>query len=188
MSVITFTTIRDKAVEQIKAAFANNKIHIAAHPGQFNEAEIRRLSNQTPAILTSFMGYDDSNKTIDFVSWVLYRWDNRDRLYNGALNIVSALIPVIRDLDCQWSIDIPSGIRAECLYTGTLDQISVTLWGVKWQWQIEEPRFEEGEGGIPVFDLDFFEGYDAAHHIGDSVAHDNINLEDNYGNTDDANP
>jgi len=131
------------------------------------------------------MGYGDDNHTIDFVSWVLYRSDNKDRLYNGALNIVSALIPVIRNLDCEWSIDIPSGIKAECLYTGSLDQINITLWGVKWQWKIEEPRFDEGEGegGIPIFDLDVFEGYDATHHIGDRVANDNINLEDNYGGT-----
>jgi hypothetical protein len=185
MSVTTFTNIRDEAVEQIKAAFSNNKIHIAAHPGQFNETEIRRLANQTPAILTSFMGYDDDNKTIDFVSWILYRSDNKDRLYNGALNIVSALIPVIRNLDSEWSIDIPSGIKAECLYSGSLDQISITLFGVKWQWKIEEPRFGEGEGegGIPIFDLDIFEGYDATHHIGDRVANDNINLEVNYGGT-----
>jgi hypothetical protein len=47
----------------------------------------------------------------------------------------------------------------------------------------KEPRFDEGEGGIPIFDLDFFEGYDATHHIGDRVANDNINLEDNYGGT-----
>jgi hypothetical protein len=183
MRVITFTNIRDEAVEQIKAAFANNKIHIAAHPGQFNEAEIRRVANQTPAILTSFMGYGDDNKTIDFVSWELCRADNKDRLYNGALNIVSTLIPVIRNLDCEWSMDIPGGIRAECLYTGSLDQINITLWGVKWQWKIQEPRFEKGEGGVPVFDLDVFEGYDAEHKIDGVTANDNINLEDNYGGT-----
>lgn len=184
MSVITFTQIRDSAVEQIKAAFGSNpKIHIAAHPGTFNEAEIRRLSNQTPAILTSFMRYRDSDHKIEFITWVLCRADNKDRLYNAALDIVSALIGVIRNLDTDWTIDEPSGIEAECLYTGSLDQIGVTLWGIKWEWEIPEPS---AEGGIPVFDLDVFEGYDATHEVGSNSVSDNVtinNLEVTNGNT-----
>jgi phage gp37-like protein len=91
VSIITFVDIRNEAVDQIKAAFSENKkLHIAAHPGQFNEAEIKRLASQTPAILTSFMRYADDDRAVHLVSWVLYRADNKDRLYDGALKIVSA--------------------------------------------------------------------------------------------------
>jgi hypothetical protein len=164
----------------MKAAFAGygNKLHIAAHPGRFDEAEIRRLAARSPAILTSFLRYSDDGHSTDFVSWVMCRADGKDRLYDGALNLVSALIPVIRNLDCDWSADRPEGIGAECLYSGTLDQINVTLWGVKWRWRIREPVLENGKGGVPVFDLGNFEGYDATHHIGDGEAKDKVNMED----------
>jgi hypothetical protein len=180
MSVITFTAIRDSAIEQIKTAFAGygGKLYVAAHPGRFDEAEIKRLAARAPAILTSFMRYSDGGHSIDFVSWVTCRADGKDRLYDGALNLVSALIPVIRDLDCEWSMDRPDGIEAECLYSGALDQINVTLWGVRWRWRVQEPVLENGEGGVPLFDLGDFEGYDAAHRIGGGSVKDKVNMED----------
>jgi hypothetical protein len=183
MGIKSFVDIRDSAVAQIKAAFSGNKkIHIAAHPGRFNEPEIKRLANQTPAILTSFMRYSDEDHTIRFVSWILYRADSKDRLYDGSLKIVSALIPVIREIDAEWSIGGGTEIDAECLYSGSLDQINITLWGVRWNWKIREPLLAGGEGGNLVDDdLDYFEGYDAAHKIGSAAAEDIVNLEVSNG-------
>jgi len=185
MSIITLAGVRDEAINQMKAAFANNKkLHIAAHPGRFDEAEIKRLANQTPAILTSFMRYTDENHTVDFVSWVLYRADSIDRLYDGALNIASTLIPVIGNLDAEWSIGSGKDIEAECLYSGSLAQINITLWGVKWKWHIRELTLDKSEGGILLPDLEYFEGYDATHNIGSAVAKDNVNLEVTDARTD----
>jgi len=184
---IDLVTVRDEAVNQIKTAFAKNqKLHIAAHPGSFDVTEIRRLATQTPAILTSFMRYTDEDHTVEFVSWVLYRADSKDRLYDGALKIVSALIPVIGDLDADWSIGSGKDIAAECLYSGTLDQINITLWGVKWKWHVSELPLNnaDSEGGTSLSDLEYFEGYDATHNIGSAVAEDNVNLEVKNANTD----
>jgi hypothetical protein len=189
--IITFVDIRNEAIKQIKTAFAENKkLHIAPHPGLFNEAEIKRLANQTPAILTSFLRFTDEEGiagTISLVSWVLYRADSKDRLYDGALKIVSALVPVIREIDADWSIGGGQDIDAECLYSGALDQINVTLWGVRWNWKIRGTVFDEGEGGIRLDDLDYFEGYDATHQIDNAVAHDIVNLEVEHADTDEAN-
>jgi len=186
--IIDFVDIRDDAIKQIKAAFAKNKkLHIAAHPGLFNEAEIKRLANQTPAILTSFIRFSEKDNIISFVSWVLYRADSKDRLYDGALKIVSALIPVLRGIDAEWSIGGADGIDAECLYSATLDQINVTLWGVRWDLQIPSTVLDDGEGGVRLDDLDYFEGYDATHLIGDAKAKDNVNLEVHHADTDEAN-
>jgi hypothetical protein len=185
MSIVTLTDVRDEAVSQIKAAFTENKkLHITAHPGRFDEAEIKRLANQTPAILTSFMRYTDEDHTVGFVSWVLYRSDSKDRLYDGALKIVSALIPVIGNLDAEWSVGSGKDLEAECLYSGPLDQINITLWGVKWKWHIRELYLDNGEGGIFIPDLEYFEGYDAAHNIGSAVAKDNVNMEVSNASTD----
>jgi hypothetical protein len=178
MKFITLADVRDDAISQIKTAFAENKkLHIAAHPGRFDEAEIKRLANQTPAVLTSFMRYTDENHTVDFVSWVLYRADGKDRLYDGALKIVSALIPVIGNLDAEWSIGSGKNIEAECLYSGSLDQINITLWGIRWKWHISELMSDNSKGGIAIPDLEYFEGYEATHNIGNAVAQDNVNLE-----------
>jgi len=178
MSIVTLASVRDEAISQIKSAFAENKkLHIAAHPGRFDEAEIKRLANQTPAILTSFMRYTNEDHTVEFVSWVLYRADSKDRLYDGALKIVSSLIPIIGNLDAEWSIGEGKNIEAECLYSGSLDQINITLWGIRWKWHIRELTIEKGEGGILLPDLEYFEGYDATHNIENAIAQDNVNLE-----------
>lgn len=179
MNVVNFVDIRDTAIDQIKAAFLENKkLYIAAHPGRFNEAEIKRLANRTPAILTSFLSYTDEERAVHLVSWVLYRADNKDRLYDGALQIVSAIIPVIRTIDAGWSIGGGEAIEAECLYSGSLDQINITLWGVRWDWKIQDTVFSGGEGGIRLpGDLEYFEGYDATHRVGGDAVKDRINLE-----------
>jgi hypothetical protein len=178
----TFVTMRDEAVRQIAAAFPQ-KVKVAAHPGLFTEAEIRRLANQTPAVLTSFMRYREDGHLVDFISWVLYRADSKDRLYDGALQMVSALIPVIKGIDAEWTIGGGERIEAECLYSGALDNLNVTLWAVRWSLHIQETVFEGGAGGIPELDLDTFEGYEAAHRVGGEVVKDNITLEGKDGDT-----
>jgi hypothetical protein len=189
--VKTYVDVRNEAVEQIKAAFTGKDgkcpIFIEAHPGRFDEAEIRRLSQRAPAILTSLMGVDDETNKFEFVSWVLARAQGKDRLYDTALGIVSALIPVIRELDADYSVDAPHGIEAECLYSGSLDAINATLWAVRWTWELRKSVFEDGEGGFPVFELENFEGCEAETKVGGYAVHDRIDLEDNHGNTDGAN-
>jgi hypothetical protein len=120
------------------------------------------------------MGVDDETNGFEFVSWVLARAQGKDRLYDTALGIVSALIPVIRELDADYSTDAPHGIQAECLYSGSLDAINVTLWAVRWTWELRKSVFESGEGGFPVFDLDIFEGYFGGHRVGGAGVNDSI--------------
>jgi len=186
-----YKEIRDMAVERIKARFAADKrIHVAAHPGTFDAEEIRRLATQTPAILSSLVRVSDQDvqdeSWCEFVSWVLYRADNLDRLYDGALDIVSALIPVIRNMDAAWSIGGGTGIQAECLYSGSLDRINITLWAVRWRWQV---RAVADEGAIPLpEDLDYFEGYDATHEVGTQETNDEVHLEVSNANPVQANP
>jgi hypothetical protein len=188
--MITYLDIRDSVVAQIKEQFAGQKhIHVAAHPGTFNEEEIRRLATRTPAILTSLVRVSDRDVNdesfCDFANWVLYRANNQDTLYDGALKIVSALIPVIRNLDAGWCIDGGRGIEAECLYSGSLDKINITLWVVKWRWQV---RAVAAEGGIPLPGvLDWFEGYDADHIVDRQEINDEVHLEVNNAHSNDPN-
>jgi phage gp37-like protein len=129
---MSYLAIRDEAVGQIQAGFAENpEIHVAAHPGYFTEKTIQQAAQKTPAILTSLVkAADGERNTITFVSWVLYRANSADKLYDGALKIVSALIPVIRKADFDLAIK-DTNIEAECLYSGALDAVNITLWAVK---------------------------------------------------------
>jgi hypothetical protein len=186
----TYLDVRDHVVARIKARFAGgNNIHVAAHPGTFNEEEIRRLVTRTPAILSSLMRISDRDVNdesfCDFVNWVLYRANNQDVLYDGALKIVSALIPVIRNMDAAWCIDGGREIGAECLYSGSLDKINITLWAVKWRWQV---RAVAAGGGILLpDDLDWFEGYNADHLVDRQTVNDEVHLEVPNAHSDDPN-
>jgi len=183
---ISFVDIRNEAIKQIKEEIANDKIRIEPTPGYFSETEIKQAAQRTPAILNSIIKIHKDTNTIDFLSWVLYRANNKDMLYDGALKIVNTLMSVIGKLDAEWSIDIPSDVVGECLFSGQLDAMNITLWVVRWSWKVEPSVFQNGECGIPIDELDIFEGYDAVHEIGDNTVSDNVNInnqEDKNGDT-----
>ncbi len=177
---ITYLDIRNDMVKQLKAAFAADKrISVSAHPGNFDESELRRLMQSTPAILTSLAEVSDADESdecyIDFVSWVLYRADNRDRLYDGALALVSALVGAIKSIESPSSFGGGKKIRAECLYTGSLDKINATLWAVRWR-VLARAVNDDGVIVLPD-DLDWFKGYEATLKVGNQKADDSVNLE-----------
>ena len=177
---VTYLDIRDAVVKQLHAAFAHDKrITVSSHPGNFDEAEIRRLMQKTPAVITSLAHIRDEDVEddcfIEFVSWVLYRADNQDRLYNGALSLVSAVVGAIKSLHLPVSFGGGRSINAECLYSGSLDKINATLWAVRWKLTARAVN----DGGVIVLpdDLDWFKGYDAHLTVGKQTADDAVNLE-----------
>jgi hypothetical protein len=172
-----YLTIRDEAVNQIKAGFAGNpEIHIAAHPGWFTEKTIQQAAQRTPAILTSLVtAADGERNTVTFLSWVLYRAGSADKLYDGALKIVSALIPIIRKADFDLVIK-DTNIEAECLFSGALDAANITLWAVKWELALKDHAVRGA--GESLSDLGQFEGYDGTVITGTGEDHDHTNMED----------
>jgi hypothetical protein len=118
---------------------------------------------------------DGERNNIIFVSWILYRASNMDKLYDGALKIVSALIPVIRKTDFDLVIK-DTNIEAECLYSGTLDAINITLWAVKWELVLGDHAVR-GKGES-LEDLEQVGGYDGTTAVGTDDVHDHTNMED----------
>jgi hypothetical protein len=152
-----YLAVRDDAVEQIKAGILPlyPKMTVEAHPGLFTEQSVKRDAQRTPAILTSLVKTTDGERnTITFVSWVLYRAGSTDKLYDGALQIVSALIPVLRKADFDLVIK-DTNIEAECLYSGALDAVNITLWAVRWELVLGDYAIKDT--GSPE-DLEYFEG------------------------------
>jgi hypothetical protein len=173
-----YLSVRDAAVEQIKAGILPlyPKMTVEAHPGYFTEQSIKRDAQRTPAILTSLVKASDGDRnSVTFVSWVLYRAGSEDKLYDGALKIVSALIPVIRKADFDLVIK-DTNIEAECLYSGTLDAINITLWAVKWELVLGD-HAARGEGES-LSDLEQIGGYDGTTVVGTVEANDHTNMEE----------
>jgi len=156
---MSYLAIRDGAVARIRAGMLPlfPGMRIEPHPGAFTEQTIKQAAQRTPAVLTSLVRAADGThaNSITFVSWVLYRASNEDRLYDGALKIVSALIPVIRGAD--FALDIKDTTAdAECLYSGSLDAMAVTLWAVRREMVLGSRALPqpsaEGLGDIEGFD------------------------------------
>ncbi|MDR3192356.1 MAG: hypothetical protein LBT87_04760 [Treponema sp.] len=169
-----YLTIRNAAVEQIKAGILPlyPKMAVEPHPGLFTEQSIRRDAQRTPAILTSLVKFTDGGQNrIVFVSWVLYRATSEDRLYDGALQIVSALTAVIRKADFDLVIK-DTDIEAGCLFSGALDQMNITLWAVKWELALGDHAIRETG---PLDELEYFDGTAI---VGTGQIGDHANMED----------
>ena len=167
MSRYTYLDIRDEAVKIIQSAFQNKKIKISieAHAGRFTESEIRRLATKTPAILTSLMqvldGEGTDNSECRFISWVLVRADNKDKIYDLGLKLTSLLIPVIRTVPNKSAYNATDvkDIEAENLYMGTLDSINISMWAVSWTWKVRATQIPDGDIALDD-ELEIFEGAD----------------------------
>lgn len=167
MSRYTYLDIRNEAVKVIQTAFKNkgSKITISAHAGRFTEAEIRRLATKTPSILTSLMDIKDGegtdNSECRFISWILVRSDNKDRLYDSGLEYTSLLIPVIRSIPNKsvYNATDVTDIEAENLYAGTLDNINISMWAVSWTWKVRAMQCPDGNIALDD-ELEMFEGAD----------------------------
>lgn len=187
MTLVSYRSIRDYAVDYLARGFAFRKgLSVKAHPGRFDEAELRRLMQTTPALLTSLVAIDDDsdddNQRLEFVTWLLARATNADRLYNDCLVLLSVLIPLLRGMDSDWCQGGAENVKAENLYSGSIDTINATLWAVSWSWPLRgnvsiTSDDAASEGGILIpSSLDDFLGCDSALQVGNREADDHITL------------
>lgn len=175
MSRYSYLDIRNEAVRLMQDGFPKSKyknLKVAAHAGRFTESEIRRLANQTPAILTSLMQFKDGegtdNSECRFVSWVLVRANSADKIYDDGLKLVSLLTPVIRSIPngSEYSGTDVADIEAENLYTGTLDSINISMWAVSWTWNVRAMQTPDGTFATDE-ELELFEGADGTLEVGE---------------------
>lgn len=182
MSKYTYLDVRNEAVRIIKNSFQNKKINVEPHAGRFSEAEIRRLVTKAPAILTSLMGFKDGNGTDNseyyFISWVLVRSNNKDKIYDSGLLLTSLLTPVIASIpnSSVYNGTDVTDITGENLYTGTLDNINISMWAVSWTWKARATQLPDGE--IPLDDeLEMFEGADGTLDVEERAVGSITNME-----------
>ncbi|QQO10323.1 hypothetical protein [Breznakiella homolactica] len=182
MNIISYLEIRNNAVDQIRQAILSlDDIYVGTHPGILAETEAGGFAQQSPAVITSLLKIFDSDSqdesSAEFATWVLSRTENESFMYDGAIETVSALIPVIRNIRADWAYDGGTNICAESLYSPLLGENGMTMWEIRWQWKLRGSVFNGTKGGIPISeDQENFEGYNAEHAIDEMPAADEVNL------------
>lgn len=177
---MTYLDIRNDVINQLKDYYskAKNKIYIEASAGSFNEDEIRRLFVKTPAIFTCLSSIEDNCKNdesyANFISYVVVQANQRDKLYDNGLLLVGSLIDAIKKLDAKEFGYETNFIKADCLYSGSLDKINACLWAVSFKWKLRSVSID-GEI-IDASILENFEGYDATHNIDNEKVNDVIDI------------
>lgn len=177
---MSYLDIRNNAVEQIRSALAGlEDIYVGTHPGIITETEAGAFVLQSPAVLTSLLKIYDSDtqdeSSAEFASWVLCGAEGEGNSFDRAIEIVSAVIPVIRNLSAVWAYDGGINISAESLHSNITAGAGMTLWEVRWQWNLRGSIFNGERGGISLPDNpEDFAGYDAVHDIEELPAEDEV--------------
>ena len=152
--------VRTAIVSEIEDSVTSLLNRVISHAGRFDMEEIKRLALKSPCVLVSCLGVSNiransAGETEALCKWAAYclvddkKGVSRDV---GVLALVSAVLPVIPD-NC-WGLDddlcVPQNIRADNLYSSSLDKIGVALWAVTWDQEITL-------GGLDDSTLDLFE-------------------------------
>jgi hypothetical protein len=131
--------------EQLPPALAK-ALTVEAHPGEFDIAELRRLSKRTPAVCVALLGVGNvvshgGEKAAEalFGVYVLaaggLKGEARDLV---ALSLLPSVLARIEGN--RWGLEaaetIPQQIKADNLFSGTLDSLHVALWAVSFRQRI----------------------------------------------------
>lgn len=115
-------------------------VKVAGHGGRFGADELQRYGAVAPAALVSILGLADlqaQGSTIDatVACAVLIVTADRPGLARdlGALAIVTTLAPALPGNDFGLDISGATGVRADNLYSATVDKLGVALWALSWR-------------------------------------------------------
>jgi hypothetical protein len=180
MSVVTYVDVRDAVVASLRERFPRG-VRVDSHAGRFDEDEIRRLFSRAPAVLTSLMRLrmsgDEETQRGEFVTWILARATNQDKLADQGVLLLSVLVPALKTLDEDWCLGGAEDVDAQNLYSSSTGELNVALWAVTWTWNLRGSVLWDGSGGILIDDeLETFAGYDATHNVGEQSAEDTVVL------------
>jgi len=121
------------------------------HQGRIDAAELKRVWQATPAVLIACLG---ANKvqvspgtvraTLRWVAFIVCQAPTGESRDDAALVIADVLLRMIPEE--RWGSDEvgrAEQLRAENLYSGTVDRMGVSLWSVTWVQSVElAPMFD----------------------------------------------
>lgn len=123
-------------------------------------------------------GDGTDNSECHFISWVLVRADNKDKIYDAGLKYISLLIPVIRSIpnESEYNGTDVTDVEAENLYTGTLDTINISMWAVSWNWKVRATQIPDGDIALDD-ELEMFEGADGTLDVEERAVGSTVDVE-----------
>jgi hypothetical protein len=141
MSVLT---LREAVVTGLRASLprlAGKTVKVEAHAGRFDAAELRRISAQAPAVFVAVLGLADLSESCGEVSAtcqllaIVVCKDApglpRDLAALGMMEALAKIVPGNGWNDAAEKA--PEDIRCDNLFSATLDQAGVAMWGVAWR-------------------------------------------------------
>ena len=136
--------LRQAVVDGLGASLpqlAGKTVKVEPHAGRFDAAELKRISAQAPAVFVAVLGLADLSESCGEVSatcQILAIVVCKDALGLSrdlaALGMMEALAKIVPDNDWGGAAKkAPEDIRCDNLFSATLDQAGVAMWGASWR-------------------------------------------------------
>lgn len=161
MSVLT---LRESVVAVLKASLpklAGKTVKVEPHAGRFDAAELKRISAQAPAVFVAVLGLADLsescgevNATCQILAIVVCKDASALPRDLAALGMMEALAKIVPGNDWNGAAEkAPEDIRCDNLFSATLDQAGVAMWGVAWRQRatVAKTGVSGSEGGLDWF-------------------------------------
>jgi len=141
MSVLA---LRESVVAELKARLpklAGKTVKVEAHAGRFDAAELKRISAQAPAVFVAVLGLADISEscgevsaTCQILAIVVCKDATALPRDLAALGMMEAMAKIVPGNVWGGAAEkTPEDIRCDNLFSATLDQAGVAMWGVAWR-------------------------------------------------------
>ena len=144
------TAVRQQIADQLALALPALK-HCKPHPGRFDAAELRRVAAQAPALFLAVLQVSNltvnstgiREATLDLGAFIVTKDEAGSPRDSQVLDLseqILQLLPKQKWATAQTRSVESTSIRAQNLYSGSLDNLGIALWLVSWQQRIEIPK------------------------------------------------
>lgn len=140
---------------------AGKTVKVDSHAGRFDAAELKRISAQAPAVFVAVIGLADMTESCGEVSatcqvLAIVVCKDAPSLPRdlAALGMMEALAKIVPGNDWNGAAEkAPEDIRCDNLFSATLDQAGVAMWGVAWRQRATVARtgVTGSEEGLDLF-------------------------------------
>lgn len=156
-----------EAVENSFREQLPDAVHLFTHHGEFGEKEIKAYLVKAPCVILAPLGIPDMKvagpnvlATIMYGAFVLTR--SRPELPRGdAAMAIAEVIATFLPYEGFGLARRPSDVEAANLYSGTIDQMGMALWAIRWRQTIELAAKDD----CTYASLDDFLRLDAAYQL-----------------------
>lgn len=142
---------RDAVEAALKAGMPAGT-NVDSHPGSLDEAELRRIAAKAPAAYVAALGILSAEKDnngrveVDASMAVFLVTRAAAGAAKDAAMLVLSTAALILIADNDWGLaetQNPRDVRAQNLYTGTIDKQGVALWGITWRQQVTVDQLDD---------------------------------------------